>query len=111
MDKPEVQILVDLVLDMKKDVSEIKKDGAETKAMTMQNSVVLAEHARRSEASEGRLDVQEVKLEKFITDMEPVKDHVKTVHLVTSFTVKALKVMGIVASLVATVLGILKLLH
>lgn len=101
MDKPEIQLLADLILDVKKDVSDIKRDVAE-------NTVTLNEHARRSEASEGRLDVQEQKLEKFITEMEPVKDHVKTISLLTNAGVKILKVLGLLISLISAIFGILK---
>jgi hypothetical protein len=109
VDAPEVKLLADLILDVKRDVSDIKKDLSETKDMTKSNSVVLEEHARRSRASESRLDVQEEKLDKFILEMEPVKDHVKTVSLLTHAGVKILKVLAILASLVATIAGLLKL--
>lgn len=108
MDKPDVQLLTELILDVKKDVSEIKKDLTDTKEMAYSNSIVLDEHMRRSEAAEARLDVQEEKLDKFIKQMEPVQDHVKTVSLLTSAGIKVLKILGILASLIATVLGLLK---
>ncbi len=44
----EIQILTDLVLDTKKDISEIKE-------MTVKNTTVLEEHQRRSTASETRI--------------------------------------------------------
>lgn len=109
MDKPEVQLLADLILDVKKDVSEMKKDLSDTKQMSYANSIVLDEHMRRSEAAEARLDVQEEKLDKFIEQMIPVQDHVKTVSLLTSAVMKILKVLGAIATLVGTVLGILRL--
>lgn len=111
MDKPEVQLLADLILDVKKDVSELKRDMSDTKDMAQANSISLNEHMRRSEASENRLDLQEDKLDHFIKEMEPVKEHVKAVSLLTSLIGKCLKVFTVLLSLVGAVLGILKLLR
>jgi hypothetical protein len=102
MDKPEFQLLADLILDVKKDVSIIKSDVAA-------NTITLNEHARRSEASENRLDVQEEKLEQFIKEMKPVQEHVQTVSALTKVIGKALKFLALIVSIVSTVLGILKL--
>ena len=111
MEKIDSQLLADLILDVKKDVSEIKKDLADTKDMSFANSIVLDEHMRRSEAAEARLDVQEEKLDKFIESMEPVKEHVKTVHLLTTLVGKAARILAFLASIAGTILGLLKFLR
>ena len=111
MESPDAQLLANLILDVKKDVSEIKKDLSDTKEMSYANSIVLDEHMRRSEAAEARLDVQEEKLDKFITDMEPVKEHVKSVHLLTSVAGKFVKVLSVITTLVGAVVGLLKVLR
>lgn len=49
MSSPEIALLLELVLDLKKDQGEIKQ-------MTVENKVILEDHARRSSASEARLD-------------------------------------------------------
>lgn len=109
MDQPENALLTQLLLDVKQDVSVIKRDLAETKELTKENSVVLAEHARRSVASENRLDLQEEKMEKFISDMGPVQDHVEMVSTLTKAGWTAIKVLAAIASLVATILGLVKM--
>lgn len=53
MASPEIALLLELVLDLKKDIGSIKEE-------TNKNTIILEEHARRSTASEARLD----KLEK-----------------------------------------------
>lgn len=108
MEKFESQLLADLILDVKKDVSEMKKELSDVKSMSQANSVVLAEHMRRTEASEARLDVQEKKFDEFVESMEPVKDHVRTVHLLTRVGMNVLKVLGILVSMVGVVKGFLK---
>jgi hypothetical protein len=106
MDDTSMKILVDLILDLKKDVGDIKKDLSDTKEMTHANGIVLDEHQRRSEAAESRLDVQEHKLEKFMEKMEPVQDHVKGVRNLLKTSITGLKLIGIIVSLVATILGL-----
>lgn len=49
MASPEIALLLELVLDL-------KRDQAEMKEMTIENKVTLEEHARRSTASEDRLE-------------------------------------------------------
>ncbi len=97
-----MQILVNLILDVKKDVSDVKTDIADIKED-------LFIHMSRTEASESRLDVQETKLDHFISQMEPVQEHVKTVSLLTRTFLKVLKILTAIATLVATILGLLKL--
>jgi hypothetical protein len=107
MEKYESQLIAELILDVKKDVSDLKREVSEVKAMAQDNSVILAEHMRRTEASEGRLDVQEKKFDEFVDSMEPVKEHVKTIHLLTKIAVNILKVMGLLASVAGVVKGLL----
>lgn len=102
MDTIESKLLTELLLDVKKDMSDMKQDVSGMKKD-------LSEHMRRSEASEARLDVQEEKLDTFIISMEPVKEHVKTVHLITRGSLKILKALALLASVVGTVAGLLKL--
>lgn len=73
------------------------------KAQTEKNSIVLEEHARRSLASERRLEVQEQKLELFIKSLDsrldPIEDYIK----LSAFLLK----LGIGAiTLASTVIGI-----
>lgn len=105
------QILVDLVLDIKKDMSEVRKDLGDMKIETVKNTASLDKHMLRSDMSEARLEVQEEKLETFITEMAPVKEHVKSIAVLTKFMGAAIKILGVVASVVGAILGILKLLR
>lgn len=105
------QILIDLVLDMKKDVSQITQDLGDVKIETIKNTGQLEKHMMRSDMSEARLDVQEEKLEHFITEMAPVKEHVKSVATLTKFMGGAIKILGILASVVGVLLSILKFLR
>jgi hypothetical protein len=109
MDSPDTQLLAKLILDIKQDVGSIQKDLSETKEITIRNTVVLEEHARRSKASEDRLEVQEEKLDNFIEKMEPVQDHVKVVAALTKTFTTVVKVVGVVVSVISVILGILKL--
>lgn len=60
MSSPEIALLLELVLDLKKDIGSVQKDISSLQEETAKNTVVLDDHARRSTASEKRLD----KLEK-----------------------------------------------
>jgi hypothetical protein len=60
MASPEIGLLLELVLDLKKDIGAVRTDVSNIKEDTTKNTVVLDDHARRSTASEKRLD----KLEK-----------------------------------------------
>jgi branched-subunit amino acid aminotransferase/4-amino-4-deoxychorismate lyase len=55
----------------------------EIRDKTTQNTAVLDEHMRRTDASERRLEIQEHKLDTFMThiegQLEPVKNHVNRV--------------------------------
>lgn len=108
MEKPDLSLLVELVKDVKNDVIAMKKDLADTKEMTYANSIVLDEHARRSEASESRLDVQEEKLEKFMEKMEPIQDHVKAIETLKGAGGTTLKVIATILSIAGAVAGFLK---
>ncbi len=83
MASPEIALLLELVLDLKKDLSDIK-------SKTDKNTIILEEHARRSTASEERLE----RLEK--------KDI-----MLTGFVKIAAVVLGVVAS----VAGIIQVIH
>lgn len=109
MEQPENQLLTQLLLDVKQDVSAIKKDLAEIKSIAQDNTIELVEHTRRSTASEARLDVQEEKLEKFIKDMEPVQDHVRMVSTLTKAGWIVLKGLAALVSLAGAILGLLKI--
>lgn len=109
MEDINVKLLADLILDVKKDLSDVKKDVSDLKDISHANTISLDQHMSRNDISEARLDVQEEKLEKFVQDMEPVREHVKTVHLLTGLGVKILKVLGIVVSIVGTIAGLLRL--
>ncbi len=52
MASPEIGLLLELILDLKKDLTSLKEE-------TTKNSVVLNDHARRSTASEARLNLLE----------------------------------------------------
>jgi chromosome segregation ATPase len=90
MSSPEIALLLELVLDLKKDISAVRTDISSLQEDTTRNSVVLEDHARRSTASEARLD----KLER--------RDQ-----MLNGFLKISLGVLGAVGS----VLGILKFLH
>ncbi len=59
MASPEIALLLELVLDLKKDISATRDDISVVKDETTKNTVVLDDHARRSTASEARLDLLE----------------------------------------------------
>lgn len=52
MPQPEIALLLELVLDLKKDISVLKEDS-------IKNTVTLEDHTRRSTASEARLALLE----------------------------------------------------
>lgn len=108
MEKHESQLLAELILDVKKDVSEMRREVSDVKELSEDNSVVLKEHMRRTEASEARLDVQENKFDEFVKSMEPVQEHVKTVHLITKFGKGFLKTVGILGTIAELVKAFLK---
>ncbi len=111
MEKPEVALLTQLILDIKQDVAAVKADISETKEIALRNTVVLEEHARRSQASEDRLEVQEQKFEEFVKKMEPVQEHVEMVSNLTKAGLWIAKAIGVVASAGAAVIGLLKALR
>lgn len=105
----DTRLLVDLILDIKKDVSEVRKEVSEVKEMAYVNTNDLKEHMLRSHMSEARLDVQEEKLDKFIESMKPVKEHVETVHSLTRAGKLSLKVLAALGTIVGTIASFLKL--
>lgn len=59
MASPEIALLLELVLDLKRDITALQKDVTSLKTEAAQNTVVLDDHARRSTASEARLAILE----------------------------------------------------
>lgn len=108
MDHPNVDLLISLTVEMKKDLqemkmaaknlSDIRQDIIEVKEKTAVNTTTLVEHARRSTASEERLTIQEDKLEKF-------EDVIKSVNSVGRFLVKSLKILALLATIGLTILA------
>ncbi len=86
MASPEIALLLELVLDLKKDIGSIKDE-------TSKNTITLDEHARRSTASEVRLERLEKRDQQF-----------------NGFFKISAGVLGVVASVVA-ILEFLRLLH
>lgn len=83
MASPEIALLLELVLDLKKDVSALKEEST-------RNTVTLEDHARRSTASEARLALLE-----------------KRDWMINGFFKIAMALLG----LTATVVGILSAIH
>jgi hypothetical protein len=92
--------LLNAILEMQKDVSDIKSE-------TTKNTVTLEEHSRRSTASEKRADLQEKKLDQFIKNMEPVEDHIKFMHKLGKLIVVTLGAGASLAGIIALVRNIL----
>lgn len=59
MPSPEIGLLLELVLDLKKDITAVQKDVTTLKSEAAANTVTLEDHARRSTASEARLALLE----------------------------------------------------
>lgn len=59
MASPEIALLLELVLDLKKDITSLQKDVTTLKTEAAQNTMTLEDHARRSTASEARLAILE----------------------------------------------------
>jgi hypothetical protein len=86
MASPEIALLLELVLDLKKDIGVIKDE-------TTTNTEVLVEHSRRSTASEARLDRLEKRDQMF-----------------NGFVKISASILGVIASL-ATVVEVIHLFH
>jgi hypothetical protein len=86
MPAPEIALLLELVLDLKKDIGAIKDE-------TSKNTVTLDEHMRRTELAEQRIG----KLEK--------RDQ-----MFNGFVKISASLLGVVASL-ATILEVFRLFH
>lgn len=108
MDSQNNDLLIELILDIKKDVTDLKTMQIEDHEISIKNSVILDEHARRSTASERRLDLQEEKFDEFVKKMQPIEDHVKSVKSVTKFMNVALKVLGTIVTIVGGIMAWLK---
>lgn len=98
MDSQDKDILISLVLDIKKDLSDLKDNQSETQELTVKNTIILEEHMRRTSIAEERIEM----LQK---DLEPIKDHVKSVHAIASFLTKSIKVVGIIVTLIGSILA------
>ena len=59
MPTPEIGLLLELVMDLKKDISSMQHDLSTVKSELAANTVTLEDHARRSTASEARLALLE----------------------------------------------------
>lgn len=59
MAQPEIALLLELVLDLKKDITSLQRDITALKTEAAQNTIILDDHARRSTASEARLALLE----------------------------------------------------
>jgi hypothetical protein len=90
MDDKQFDRIADFVLDIKKEVDEVKQ-------ICMRNTVVLEEHARRSTASEGRLHLLEQKF-------EPIEMSSKVREHALAWAVGVLGALG-------TLFGIIDVIH
>jgi hypothetical protein len=59
MNSPEIGLLLELILDLKKDIASLQRDMTIVHEQEAKNSIVLEDHARRSTASEDRLELLE----------------------------------------------------
>lgn len=59
MATPEISLLLELILDLKKDITSLKENITDLKTEAAKNTVTLEDHARRSTASEARLGMLE----------------------------------------------------
>lgn len=90
MDDQKFSILYDLLIDLKRNQEEMND-------VTIENSVVLDEHIRRTLASEKRLAHVEDQIIPAIRDeMSPIKDHIR---LVNSLIKIGLGLIGVSATL------------
>ncbi len=109
MESSDLTLLTALLIDMKKDVSQIQQDLAVARAIAAENTDVLIDHTRRSLASEQRLNVQEQKLEEMALTLEPMKTHLASVAYLTKVAATILKVVGYVAAIASAAKAILSL--
>lgn len=97
MTTEEFQLLMKMMLEMADKQDRIHE-------ISIRNSVVLEEHARRSTASEERLEVQERKLEASLSNLDerfnPIEDHIKFVGWVLKGGVSLITLAGIIVGIV-----------
>jgi hypothetical protein len=86
MASPEIALLLELVLDLKKDIGIIKEE-------TLANTVILDEHIKRTELAEKRIEVLESRDQ-----------------MMNGFIKISAGLLGIVASL-ATIIEVIRLFH
>lgn len=100
MTSDEFQQLLKIIL-------EVKDVAVRNSEIAVRNSVVLEEHARRSAASEQRLELQEEKIgemrEHFDTRLDPIEDHIKFVSWLVKGAVGLLTLAGVIAGIVEVV--------
>lgn len=86
MQDAQIALLLDLILDLKKDQSEIKE-------MTIENTVSLKEHMRRTEIAEKRLEL--------------IEDDRKLVRWILKFAGWSFGIASTMAGLIYTIIQIL----
>lgn len=62
MPSPEIGLLLELVLDLKKDITSLKEESSANRVTLESNRITLEDHAARSTASEERHKVTEARL-------------------------------------------------
>lgn len=96
MSNTEFERLYQLVLDMKKDQDEIKE-------ISIENSVILDEHMRRTATAEKRIEhIEDQIIPAIKAEIAPIKDHVQLVNGITKFLLAA-------ATLGGTIFGIIEI--
>jgi hypothetical protein len=76
----ETQILVDLILDLKKDIGEIKHDISDLKDVSTENSVILDEHVRRCDS----LEAQMVPMKNLMVEIKGIIKFLKIITIIIS---------------------------
>jgi len=89
----------------KENWDKLEESITEIKMTLVRNTVTLEEHMRRTAAAEKNIEIAQERItvvqEKLEHDMEPIRDHVKTVNLI-------MRLIGIVTSTVAATLLFVK---
>lgn len=89
----------------KENWDKLEESITEIKLTLVRNTVTLEEHMRRTAAAEKNIELTQERIsavqEKLEGDMEPIRDHVKTVNLI-------MRLLGIVTSTIAATLLFVK---
>lgn len=100
MDDAQYERLINLILEM-------KSDQAETKAIVSRNTVILAEHIRRTEAAEANIEILKAdakeNIEVIRAELEPMKDHMKAVGVMLKLALGSIGVAGTIATIVEVI--------